>query len=145
MERKTRLILLFAMMILAALAILALLPSASAYTVELYENNEQASDAIWLDTPASLNGVWIWEGNNGTTNQDYWKFNASEGQHIEIKWCKYNVFGQPQPPFQGGTYYMNYEVWDPAYRPIHEYHLTLETNVFRIEYYDNSAIVGSPA
>ncbi len=128
MDRSIRFTVYFAIAFLAALTVLVLLPSATAEPIELYENNEEAADAIWLDTPVSLQGVWIWKSENGTTNRDYWKFNASAGQYIELKFRKYTRYQNPELPFRGGTYYIKYEVWDTAYRPIHQYHLTYREN-----------------
>ncbi len=111
---------------LVALAVLSLLPSASAYVVQVFDDNENAGEAEWLETPISLGAVWIWKAidHNGTTNQDFWKFNASAGQLIQIQFRKYDRYGSPEDPLEGATYYIKYEVWDTAYRHIHDYHRT---------------------
>ncbi|MCK5252010.1 MAG: hypothetical protein KAQ96_03640, partial [Thermoplasmata archaeon] len=114
---------------LMALAVLSLLPSASAYVVQVFDDKEAAGEADWLETPVSLGAVWIWKSStNGTFNQDYWKFNASAGQIIQIQFRKYDRYSNAELPLLGGTYYINYEVWDKAYRHIHDYHRDYSQN-----------------
>jgi len=129
MDRKFRITIYLVITAFTALAMLSLLPSASAYVVQVFDDNEAAGEADWLETPVSLGAVWIWKSSvNGTFNQDYWKFNASAGQLIQIQFRKYDRYNNPENPLQGGTYYIKYEVWDTAYRHIHDYHLTYRQN-----------------
>jgi hypothetical protein len=116
---KWRLYALIVLIGIFALAVLALSQNASA--VVDYTNNEDAAHAIWIEPPVSLNEVHIWKRSGGRVNQDWWKFNATAGQHVEVRFRKYTEYQNPQPPFEGATYYINYHVLDIASRPIYQY------------------------
>ncbi len=126
MDRKLRITIYLVITAFMALAVLSLLPSASASVIQVVTDNENAGEADWLETPINIDAAWIWDAmdHNGTTNQDFWKFNASAGQLIQIQFRKYDRYSGYEDPFDGATYYIKYEVWDTAYRHIHDYHRT---------------------
>jgi hypothetical protein len=122
MKRK-RLGLVIIFVCLAAVALFMVLATPNAMAVVEFLDNENSGDANWIEPPVSLQEVHVWK-RTSSVNQDWWKFNASAGQHVEVRFRKYTQYSNPQPPFEGATYMMKYEVLDLALRPIHEYHRT---------------------
>jgi hypothetical protein len=98
--------------------------SPEAEAVVWYTNNEDSDNAIWIEPPASLEEVEIWQRSGNNDNEDWWKFNASAGQHIQVNFRKYDRYNNPEPPFQGATYMMNYRVYDAGVNEIYRYSRT---------------------
>ena len=96
--------------IVAAVSLaVALADSASAY--EVYTDNEQATSARWLNQTTDSHGpVAVWKRQTGT-NQDWWRFNATAGQVVEINYRKYTQ--EPNIGLPGYTFYVKYEVLGP--------------------------------
>ena len=107
-------------MLLAVLALAVLALSPSALALDSFTDNENSGDATWLEPDISLSEIWLWKTRD-SVNTDWWKFNASAGQHLEVRFRKYTNYNNPSPPMRGGTYYMKYEVLDLALRPLHQY------------------------
>lgn len=79
--------------------------------VDEWTDNENSGTARWLDSGDSIGPVHIWK-RDGDVNMDWFKFNASEGQHIEIRFRKYTQ--DPRiPELPGYTYYIKWDLWGP--------------------------------
>ncbi|UCC94134.1 MAG: hypothetical protein JSW25_05595 [Thermoplasmata archaeon] len=104
--------------------IVTLSPEAEA--VVTYTNNEDSDNALWIEPPASLDEVEIWRRSGGNINQDWWKFNVSGGQLVQINFRKYDRFNDFEPPFEGGTYLMNYRVYDAGLNEVYRYSRTYD-------------------
>ena len=123
--RNWRVGLLVVLFAVLALAVLALSPSAMA--LDTFTDNENLGDANWLEPDISLPETWIWKTRD-SVNTDWWKFNASAGQHVELRFRKYTQYSNPTLPMRGGTYYIKYDVLDLAGRPLHQYTRTYRQN-----------------
>jgi hypothetical protein len=99
------------LLILAALALVAIGLSTSVAAVDEWTNNENSGEARWLESGDSIGPVHIWKKETDV-NLDWFKFNASEGQHIEIKFRKYTE--NPRVTgLAGYTYYIKWDLWGP--------------------------------
>ena len=97
--------------IVAAVSLaVALAGTASAY--EVYTNNELSTTAKWLNQTTDSHGpVGIWKRQGGDTNVDWWRFNATAGQVVEINFRKYDA--NPNIGLPGNSWYLHYEVTGP--------------------------------
>lgn len=112
-ERGTELLLAFLIVAVGIVAtvslVVALADTASAY--EVYTDNEQSTTARWLNQTTDSHGpVAIWKRQSGT-NQDWWRFNATAGQVVEINLRKYDQ--NPNIGLPGYSWYIHYEVMGP--------------------------------
>lgn len=82
---------------------------AAAY--DSYTDNESPSQFMWLDKPISIGPVALWKRSATEINQDWWRFNVSAGQLVEIKFRKYTQ--EPNVGLPGYTFYIKYEVFGP--------------------------------
>ena len=110
------------------LVITALAPDAQA--IEEYTNNDDSDHALWIEPPTSLDAVHLWTRWGGDDNQeDWWMFNASPGQLIQINYRKYEKYADYEPPFLGGSYQLNYRVYDAYMTEIYHYSKTFDNNM----------------
>ena len=110
-RRDADLLIVLAMVAFGVLAALALVPSsASAESYYNYTDNEDATHAQWLDAPASIGPAAVWDRQSGAINQDWWRFNASAGQLVEVKLRKYTA--EPDLGFPGQSWMYWYIVYD---------------------------------
>jgi hypothetical protein len=111
------------LLLLALFALIALVAaSLTAQGYEEYTDNENPTSAKWIDLPKTMGPVHMWKSSGGNINTDWWRFNASEGQHLEIRFRKYTE--NPEVPgLPAYTYYIKYEVAGPyvSSRTIYEY------------------------
>ncbi len=115
--------------LVAALAFVLVVGSEDATAVVEYTNNDDSDNAIWLEPPVSLNEVHMWERSGSNDNDDdWWMFNASPGQHVQINFRKMHIYNNPPPPFIGGTYRLNYMVYDSGLNEIYHYWRDYEEN-----------------
>jgi hypothetical protein len=99
------------LLIIAVLALVAIGLSTSVMAVDEWTDNENSGSARWLDSGDSIGPVHIWK-KESDVNTDWFKFNASEGEHIEIKFRKYTQ--QPRETgLAGSTFYMKWDLWGP--------------------------------
>jgi hypothetical protein len=113
-----------ALVFLLVLAFVALSQPAAA--IVEYRDNDDSDHAIWLEPPTSLDAVHVWDGWGDDNPEDWWQFNASAGQHVQINFRKYERFQDPQPPFESGSYQLNYRVLDVALNEIYHYSKTYD-------------------
>jgi len=101
--------------------------SPEAEAVVEYTNNDDSDHALWIEAPVSMGEVHMWNrwGSNDNSD-DWWMFNASAGKHLQINFRKYDNYDDPQPPFVGATYQMNYRVYDAYLAEIYRYSYTYD-------------------
>ena len=122
---KLRYLGMLALIAFLAIVIISLLPTAAA--VVEYTNNDDSDNAIWIEPPVSLDQVHMWNRWGGNDNSDdWWQFNASAGKHVQINFRKYDVYSNPPPPYEGGTYSLNYRVYDLALNEVYRYSWTYD-------------------
>ncbi len=99
------------LILFAALALVTIGLATGVAAVDEWTDNENSGEARWLDSGDSIGPVHIWK-RDGDVNMDWFKFNTSEGQHIEIKFRKYTQ--DPRiPELPGYTYYIKWDLWGP--------------------------------
>jgi len=107
-RRTTAVALIF---MLALLTLVAVGLATNVAAVDVWTNNENSGQARWLESDDSIGPVHIWKTDDNS-NVDWFKFNASEGEHVEIKFRKYT-----QDPriseLPGYTYYIKWDLWGP--------------------------------
>ncbi len=95
----------------AVLAMVAFGLSTSAAAYEEWTDNENSGTARWLEPGDSIGPVKIWKSED-SVNTDWFKFNATEGEHLEIKFRKYTE--QPEiRDLPAYTFYMKWDLWGP--------------------------------
>ncbi len=110
---------------LLLLVLLALAPEAAA--IVEYTNNDDSDSALWIEPPASLDAVHMWTRWGGDDNsEDWWQFNASEGQLLQTNFRKYEKYQDYEPPYIGGSYQLNYRVYDAYLTEIYHYDKTFD-------------------
>jgi len=107
--RRLTAITLFLFVAALALAVIGL--STSVAAVDEWTNNENSGTARWLESDDSVGPVHIWK-KESDVNTDWFKFNASEGQHIEIKFRKYTQNPRVSE-LAGYTYFIKWDLWGP--------------------------------
>ncbi len=102
--------------------------SPEADAVVEYRNNDDSDNALWLEPPATLAEVHVWDpwGGGDENSEDWWMFNASAGQDVQINFRKYDNYDDPQPPFESGTYSLNYRVYTSTLTEIYHYARTFD-------------------
>jgi hypothetical protein len=113
------------LLMIAVLALVAIGLSTNVAAVDEWTNNENSGSARWLEDDDSIGPVHIWKKEDDV-NVDWFKFNASEGQHIEIKFRKYSE--EPRVSgLSGYTFYMKWDLWGPyvAGRNVYSYTSTV--------------------
>jgi hypothetical protein len=98
-------------LIIALLSLVAVALATNVAAVDVWTNNENSGQSRWLESDDSIGPVHIWKTDD-TTNVDWFKFNASEGEHVEIKFRKYTR--DPHiSELPGYTYYIKWDLWGP--------------------------------
>ena len=110
----------FVIALVAALAAILVAASEDSSAIVAYTNNDDSDHAIWLEPPTTLAEVNMWRRSGPDNEEDWWKFNASAGQHVQINFRKYTEW-PAQPPYEASTYSMNYRVYDTALNEIYHY------------------------
>jgi hypothetical protein len=127
--RKWRIYALLAFMALLFLAVIALSAEADNHEVIEFTNNDDVGSAIWIEPPYSLNAVHMWtRGGEPNNDEDWWKFNASDGKHVQINFRKYHLYQGYEDPYLGGTYNLNYRVSDAGLNQVYHYSRTYTNN-----------------
>ncbi|NIP37297.1 MAG: hypothetical protein GWN18_20260, partial [Thermoplasmata archaeon] len=108
MRRFTAITIIF---LIAVLALVAVGLATNVAAVDEWTDNEVSGDARWLESGDSIGPVHIWKRQDDV-NTDWFSFNASEGQHIEIKFRKYTE-SPAEPGLAGYTYYIKWDLWGP--------------------------------
>ncbi len=99
------------LVLLAVLALVVVGLATNVAAIDTWTNNEDSGSARWLDSGDSIGPVHIWKRQDDV-NVDWFKFNASEGEHIEIKFRKYTE--NPQiSELPAYTYYIKWDLWGP--------------------------------
>jgi len=120
---KIKIIGLLALIAFFAIIIVSLSPTVAA--IEEYRDNDDSDNANWIEPPASLDAVHMWNrwGSNDN-NEDWWQFNASAGKHVQINFRKYDVTDNAPDPYNDATYNVNYRVYDRSLNPVYSYSRT---------------------
>jgi len=118
-RRDAGVLLVLVLMAVGFLALLALVLSSglcAAVSYVNYTDNEDSTHARWLEPSQTQGPVAVWKRQGGVVNQDWWRFNATGGQNVEIKYRKYTPgYGTDSPDLAlpGFTFYVLYEVRGP--------------------------------
>ncbi len=100
-------------------------PEAEAVEIIEFTNNDDSDSALWIEPPTSLDAVHMWTRWGGDDNaEDWWMFNASDGQLIQTNFRKYEKYQDFEDPFIGGSYQLNYRVYDAYLTEIYHYDKT---------------------
>jgi hypothetical protein len=125
-ERHISMIGLIVFAALFLLVIVTISPDAEA--VVEYRTNDDSDNAIWIEAPATLSEVHVWNGWGADNAEDWWMFNASAGKDVQINFRKYDNWEDPQDPFESGTYSLNYRVYTSTLSEIYRYSRTYDNN-----------------
>ncbi|UCC94133.1 MAG: hypothetical protein JSW25_05590 [Thermoplasmata archaeon] len=98
-------------LMIAVLALVAVGLATNVAAVDEWTDNENSGDARWLESGDPIGPVHIWKKEDDV-NTDWFKFNASEGEHIEIRFRKYTE-NPTVPGLLGYTYYIKWDLWGP--------------------------------
>jgi hypothetical protein len=125
-RRDAEIVLVLALVAVGLLALLALVLSSGSCAAAAYTNytgNEDATHASWLDLPTTIGPATLWKKTAGSpaVNVDWWRFNATGGQLVEVNFRKYTPGSGPDSPDlglpgnSGGNYFLypNYDLWGP--------------------------------
>ena len=103
--------------------------SPEAEAVDEYRNNDDSDHALWLEAPATISEAHIWNSWGADNAEDWWMFNASAGQDVQINFRKYDNYEDPKPPFESATYSLNYRVYDAYLGEIYRYSRTYDSSL----------------
>ena len=118
------------LILFAALFLLVIVTiSPEAEAVVEYRNNDDSDHALWLEAPATISEAHIWNSWGADNAEDWWMFNASTGQDVQINFRKYDNYEDPQPPFESATYSLNYRVYDAYLGEIYRYSRTYDSGL----------------
>jgi hypothetical protein len=108
---RYRVLLLLATSVALLAAVWALDDGGRAAAYDSYTDNESPTTFRWLDDPSSIGPVALWKRSATEINHDWWRFNVSAGQLVELKFRKYTQ--EPNNGLPGYTFYIKYEVFGP--------------------------------
>jgi hypothetical protein len=111
----------FGLALFFAMFLLIITMSPEAKAIVEYTGNDDSDNAIWIEPPVSLDAVHMWRRSGPDNLADWWRFNASAGMHLQINFRKYEKYQDFEPPYLGGSYSLNYRVYDVSINEIYHY------------------------